>query len=138
MPFLKWTDEELGVQIEAMDHEHQALIDAMNQIFDLNAAGADRRAIKDAIDHLVRLTNQHFRNEEYYLETIGYPEFANHRRLHDRLLNRLDDYIGEFDRGSGTVSENFFRFLKIWLTSHIQSSDRDYAAYALTHKVKPN
>jgi hemerythrin len=38
---------------------------------------------------LVNQTTEHFRTEEGFLETMGYPDFATHRLDHDRILERF-------------------------------------------------
>lgn len=130
MPFFVWSEKELSLQIEQMDREHQVLIEAMNRLYDLNEHGAPKNEMERAIERLVALTVRHFRNEEYFMDSIGYAKLSNHRLIHEKLLGRLHDYIDTFERGTGRVDEEFFQFLQVWLTAHILGIDKEYASHA--------
>lgn len=128
--FLKWDPSQLATEIAAMDSEHQHLIDLMNKMHQLAEQGAEKAAIVNALDELAAYTVKHFRDEEAYMDSIGWEKADRHRMIHQDLLTKLQKHADDIKSGDGSVSEDFFMFLKLWLTAHIKGIDMQYAAYA--------
>lgn len=130
MPFFIWSKSELGLDIEHMDNEHQILIESMNRLYDLNEAGAAKSSLDSALKQLLNLTIKHFKNEEFYMRSIEYPGYENHKVIHQKLLSRFQEHIDQFRLSFDKIDDDFFRFLQVWLTAHIMGIDRDYAKHA--------
>jgi len=88
----------------------------------------DRDVAGQVFAKLILETRKHFTNEENLLTDLGYQDREAHFREHARLLEQLNDYFGKYQDGS--VSALFFpAFLKAWLITHIQESDRNYVGF---------
>jgi hemerythrin-like metal-binding protein len=128
MPYLQWEDRfDLGVS--QMDQEHRGLFALMNKLFDLNEKKAGRALVRAALLELEQRTIEHFKHEEAYQQSIEFPGFSIHRRVHQNLLERLDGYKQEFMSGND-LTPDFFTFLKLWLSGHIAGVDQKYAKHA--------
>jgi hemerythrin-like metal-binding protein len=128
MPFLNWEDRfELGVK--KMDNEHKGLIDTMNALFEQNERNESRARLRSTLLELERRTVEHFKHEEEYQQSINFPGFAVHKRVHQNLLERLEGYKKAFLAGED-LSPDFFTFLKLWLSGHIVGVDPKYARHA--------
>jgi hemerythrin-like metal-binding protein len=127
--FFEWDAGRFGLGIDNIDDEHQQIIAAMNELHRAYEAKAPRARLAEAIERLKRITVTHFRNEEAYMEKIGYAEVRKHRLMHQHLLERLETFVTGF-LASGTLTEEFFQFLKMWLKSHICGIDTQYAKQA--------
>lgn len=134
MPFFQW-EARYDLGVEPMNAEHHVLIDRMNKLYDLHAAKADRRDIARAIDHLEAYTVTHFTHEEQYQASIRYPGLEAHKRVHQDLLAQFGQHKQAFLKGAGTLSPEFFVFLKAWLGAHIAGIDRKYATHAQSLKT---
>lgn len=130
MQFFPWTPNELEIRIPMMDADHKVIVDLMNRLHSLHHDGAPRSAIEPILDELIAVTIQHFRAEEELMRSIRFPEYENHRRVHLKLLDRLNHFVSEFKRSGNTLMTEFFVFLRVWLTAHIQGLDRRYAEHA--------
>ncbi|MFK7741882.1 MAG: bacteriohemerythrin [Planctomycetota bacterium] len=115
---------ELGVA--QVDREHRGLVDAMNRIHELSEEKAGKAAIDAAIQKLAELTTQHFRDEELYMEKIGYADRERHGLIHEDMLRKVTEHHEEFRSGDGTLSDRFLQFLVNWLSAHICHIDRKY------------
>lgn len=127
--FFDWDAGKYGLDIPMIDDEHQQIIGAMNELHRLHTTKQPVARLTEALRHLQRVTVTHFKDEEAYMEKIGYADLLKHRHVHKHLLERLDLFAKEF-QGSGALSEEFFLFLKMWLKSHICGIDAQYAAHA--------
>jgi hemerythrin-like metal-binding protein len=124
--FFTWDPSKLALDIPEMDEEHQQIIECMNRLHQLSEAGARRMQLAQAYEALAAVTQKHFKDEEGYMERIGFADLAKHRIVHRHLLERLAGFRKQFD-DTGVFKEDFFFFLKMWLKSHICGIDTRYA-----------
>ena len=127
--FFEWDAGKYGLKIPLIDDEHQQIIEAMNRLHQLYEAKEGRARLGEALQHLQRVTVSHFRDEEVYMEKIGYEDLRKHRHMHKHLLERLETFAVEF-QAKGALSDDLFMFLKMWLKSHICGIDTQYAKHA--------
>lgn len=125
-----WDPKKLSVHVDAMDKEHQKLISLMNLLYERHNAKAAKAELKKILMELATFTTEHFKNEEKFFDALpNYSKAHSHKLIHQELLKRVGQFIAEFDK-SGIISEEFFRFLKVWLTSHIAGIDAQYGQVA--------
>lgn len=124
MTHIEWTSE-LDVNVAAMNDQHKILINYMNQLSDKVEAGETGEKLKPLLDKLVNFAIKHFQDEEAYMEKIAYDGLARHKLQHQRLLANMQTFLDEFNQ-KGQLTDEFFRFLKVWLMSHIKGVDKKY------------
>ena len=131
MPLMEWS-EQFDLKVEQMNDQHRVLIRLMNDLYDLNDAQAAKSQISTALVKLGDASTRHFAEEEEYMESIGYPEqdFERHKLIHKDLLARYAGHVEEFEASDGTLSQEFFNFLRLWLAAHIKGIDMKYASFA--------
>jgi hemerythrin-like metal-binding protein len=125
MPIMLW-DQSLDVGVAPMNREHQDILDLMNRIYDARAQGREGAAVNQLVADLGGVCTRHFADEEAYMASIGYRELSSHKILHQKLLERFSAYAAEIKAAHGVPSDDFFNFLKFWLTSHIKGVDVKY------------
>ncbi len=128
--YFEWDVAKYGINVPAMDHEHEILIGHMNAVHSLYLAGASPTEVGAALEKLAAYTRKHFADEEAYMERIGFPELRVHAGIHKQLLARISAFAAEFARTS-TLSDEFFSFLKMWLKAHICGIDVKYVAHTV-------
>jgi hemerythrin-like metal-binding protein len=127
--FFEWDAARFSLHVDDMDADHQAIIHGMNRLYELHSIGASRAHLVNAMAELMRVTIQHFADEEAYMRKIGFPDVVKHGLVHRNLLERMESFNAQF-KGSGVLTEDFFAFLKMWLKAHICGIDMKYAAHA--------
>jgi hemerythrin-like metal-binding protein len=131
MAYFEWQDR-LDVGVDAMNGEHKRLIEIMNRLHARNAGGADRQELARIVVELADYTVEHFAHEERFMSSVGYPEVEKHKLIHRDLLEKLGGHRARFEKAGGTLDEEFFAFLKLWLVAHIQGLDKKYGAHTQT------
>jgi hemerythrin len=126
MTFIAW-NESLGLDIDAIDEGNKALINIMNNLYEQNKAGESKEIIKATLSELSAFATFHFSNEEDYMASINFPDLAAHRSIHQRLLEKINDFSREYSKNRGAIPNEFFSFLKLWINSHIKGVDMKYA-----------
>lgn len=121
-------NERLRLDVAPMDDEHQILIEKMNDFLEaLNLE--DLKKINDTFHSLAQYTVKHFSDEEKYMESIQYPELANHRIIHQDLVSKVLGYQEALKRGE-VDRLALASFLKNWLSFHIVGQDKKYARHS--------
>ena len=91
--------EEYNIGVDIIDKEHQRLFQIINRVLafkdeEKNGRWACREGIKFFKTHAVK----HFKDEEEYMESIGYTGLAQHRRIHngfrEKSLPALEKELG--------------------------------------------
>ncbi|MBI5298600.1 MAG: hemerythrin family protein [Chloroflexi bacterium] len=127
-------DKEFKLGIEQVDREHVILVDMLNEVYAL--IGADQRdeARRYFNETLSSYVDEHFSNEEKFMESFQYPGLEEHRKVHEnyrKSFNELKPQIDSFDDVSfrQALSDAF-----TWIIGHIGRTDRKYASHYLTQK----
>lgn len=132
--FYIWKAEELGLNVNEMDKEHQVLISKMNALYNGVENNATLSQIKHLIDDLSQYTVKHFADEEAYMAQINFPGLETHKIIHKQLLSQFNNYIEQFKKNQ-KIGNDFFNFLKVWLTSHIRGIDMKYSDFSKEKKT---
>jgi hemerythrin-like metal-binding protein len=128
MSFFDWTPQ-LDVHIPAMNEEHRWLIGLMNKLYEQCAAGAAREQVDKSLLELGKATQKHFADEELVMARMAYPKLEVHKRAHQQLLTKLAGHVTRYRSGQ-ELGDEFFQFLRFWLSAHIQGMDMQYADHA--------
>jgi hemerythrin len=77
------------------------------------------------IKQLSDYTKKHFKDEEDYMEKIGYDGLAAQRRAHESFVERLENLdIQAVDDNPKEELQSLLEFLLGWLINHILYSDK--------------
>jgi hemerythrin-like metal-binding protein len=122
---ITWKDY-YSVGDEALDAQHKQVLAAINELYDAMQGGVDYRAVAPLLDRLVQYTITHFRQEEERMAAHEYPEFAQHKALHDTMRQKT---IALREYANVVTGRDLLVFLKEWWCNHIQDQDKKYAPY---------
>jgi methyl-accepting chemotaxis protein len=118
-------DDSLSIGVAKIDEQHRELFDAINRLIDAVEAGHGAMELRKALDFLVNYTATHFADEEAIQQQCGYPDFENHRRIHEAFKKVAADMSGEMEQygaGAALVKEVKRKFGD-WLVTHIKGQD---------------
>lgn len=126
LPVIEWSDS-LSTSVSEVDRQHRVLIDIINALRAAGPKGGEemRRIMKELTDYTVF----HFSFEEKMLQDNAYPEYPEHKRAHDKLVEQVGQLNGEVQTGKASVTVDLFKFLRSWLNNHIRGTDRRYGPY---------
>jgi hemerythrin len=129
VPFVEWTDE-FSVGIDEIDHDHQRLLELLNDLYDALEADAGREIVGNVLEGLVFYVSYHFAHEEGLFLRTNYPGYKGHRRQHQALRVTIKEIQEGFQLGeTDGLPQQVLEFLKNWLYEHILRSDRAFSAY---------
>lgn len=125
MALINW-DNSLQIGIEEIDNQHKKLVELLNTLFEAMQNGRSKDVLGKILNELASYTVMHFKTEEKYFEKFGFEEELDHMAAHASFVSKISKFKTEFDSGSAAVSQDLLRYLKDWITKHINVSDRKY------------
>lgn len=129
MNLFEW-DEEYSVNNAELDGQHQRLFQIINELYATLQAGEEKHSVERTLGSLIDYTRSHFAAEEALMRQHGYPDYAAHKEMHDRLLDKVSEYALRLDLGeSGLAAEVLPFLIGDWLMDHITVTDRKYAPF---------
>lgn len=131
-----WNDR-LVLGVPAMDQEHKILVEKINTLvgeLEKQAFQKDPEQLMGAFQALAQYTQEHFSDEEKFMESIDYPAKVSHQKIHMKLLQQVSAYGLALQNGT-LNDQKLISFLRNWLISHIMGVDMKYAKH---HFSKPS
>lgn len=124
MALMEFTDK-MKCGVDEIDHQHGALIDIINALYDVGLGRTDTNELGEIFGSLTAYFEEHLDYEEKLLAAEGYPDLARHIREHAALRKRIASYKGQMGAGRDrVVALDLLHYIKQWLSSHIMGSDK--------------
>lgn len=125
MPLMNW-DETMSVKSTELDAQHQELISLINESYEA-IQRHDEHKLMLLIEKMRAYARHHFETEEMYMEQNAFPDLENHKLLHAKFNQDVDEFQKNLFKK--TNLSQVFIFLSRWLTNHIMETDKSYAPY---------
>lgn len=125
-----WT-REMETGNAQIDAEHKELIQACNNLLAACAAGTGKEKLSQTVDFLKQYTQTHFRHEEQLQIESHYPDYENHKKYHEALMNMVEDLSNRLKIEGPTLQlmGEINKQLGIWLINHIKTEDTKVARH---------
>jgi len=124
-------NESLATGIDIIDTQHKQLFAAINDLLDTCKKGQGQLHLESSMQFLIRYTHKHFDDEEKLQQQYHYPDFINHKKMHDSFKSTIEELAKELKKEGPTT----LLITKItsstgeWLRNHIQQQDKKVAGY---------
>lgn len=131
-PFTTRLPNEFEIGIAEIDEQHSrlhSLLERLKHSSEKNY-GYAVNAILAELDIEIRI---HFSVEESLMRLLAFPETAAHVSEHRHLTQQLNQFRQRAQ--DHDVSDDLAGFIKMWLTDHIDTFDRQFVAHFLSHGV---
>lgn len=140
---IKWVSA-MSMDEKTIDSQHKSLIDEINELIKNLNANSSLTIDRQVLHFLGEYAKEHFSYEERYMEKIGFPGLAKHRKLHEGFIVFFNNFSKKFNEALYTklapgeltseklvqLAEECKKFLGLWLIDHIMKVDKQYADFA--------
>ena len=126
MSLMTW-NENLAVNIAEVDQQHQELFQLVNGVHE--SLSGDRAVLGEKLNGLVQFVLNHFATEEKLMIENEYPNYAQHKEMHDNLVSTVAALQEKFNEGEADLTEDVTAFVRDWLLEHIPGIDQQYGPY---------
>ena len=125
---VEW-DTSYTVGVEKYDNAHKVLFSMINDLADAMQQKKSKEAVGRVLNGLAEYTINHFADEERNFAQTRYPEEAQHKALHKKLLDQVTELITKFNAGEPLIAKDVINFLQDWLINHIKGVDKRYGPH---------
>jgi len=119
-------DDSLSLGNEQIDTQHHEMFEFLSSLVDACKKGTEAAKLEEALEFLENYTLQHFYAEEELLHQCNYPEYEEHKQLHEELKVTIESLRLRFAKegSSADLSSVVSRTVVRWLLDHIMYEDK--------------
>lgn len=126
MPGAVHWQEEWASGHNELDSQHRLLIDLGNQLLSMHVSGSENSGESLLLQKFRREIISHFIFEEKLMRDIGYPDTMNHSMIHERLTNKAQHMIEEFQAHNLTAGFIYSFLVEDIIIGHIEAEDTKF------------
>ncbi|MDR2375561.1 MAG: bacteriohemerythrin [Treponema sp.] len=124
-------DKSLETGNQMIDEQHKQLVVALNNFLNARTEKKSNAELKKSLDFLNDYTIKHFFEEERLQKKHQYPDYENHRNLHEGLKKVVRDLQTQLimKGPSDALFDDVQAKVGDWLIAHIKNQDAKIGAY---------
>ena len=133
----KW-DSTLESGYDKVDNQHKQLIMALNNLMEASSGGKGDKAVMQTLDFLTAYAIKHFADEEQLQIDYHYPDYLNHKRVHEGFKATVGEFIKRVKKEGPTESiiDEVSSAVGAWLLNHIRGDDFRMATHVKAADAK--
>ena len=136
MALIEWR-QEFNTGIPAVDHEHQQLIEIINDLYE-KLRVADAEAVTAFLAELHDRVSAHFALEERIMQERLYEGYVEHKTDHERLLDDIRDVMEEYRSGGyRDAADRLALRLEEWFSRHFRTLDVRFHKWVASTGASP-
>lgn len=132
---LEW-DASFATGVNKYDKAHRVLFKMVNDLHDAMQQKRSKEAVGQILSGLADYTVSHFADEERSFAQTHYPEEAQHKQLHKKLVEQVVELQAQFREGKTVLTQDVITFLQDWLINHIKGVDKKYGPHLTRNGIK--
>lgn len=116
--------EEFKTGDDAVDHEHERIIELLNELLALLARNDHSLTAMSFLGEVYAKISAHFALEEATMRDVGYDEYAEHKEDHENLLDEIRDLMDAYEAGVFSEKNDAFAArIENWFVEHFKTKD---------------
>ena len=119
---LQWK-KEFSVGVPSIDHEHQELIELINELYTELESGQSDTTVTDFLGEIYAQISAHFALEEMMMREHRYDQYDEHKIDHERLLDDIRDMIDDYQDQRSVDDRDLSSRLDSWFSGHFKTHD---------------
>ena len=126
----KW-DSSLESGYDKVDNQHRQLVGMVNNLIEASSSGKGDQAVLETLDFLTGYAVKHFSDEEQLQIDYEYPDYLNHKRIHDDFKVTVGELVQKVKTMGPTevIIGEVSAIIGAWLLNHIKGDDFRMASY---------
>ncbi len=117
----EWSDK-FSVHNEIIDEQHQRLFELAHKAYRIANSQSSAEEVKGILTEFFNYMKTHFKDEEQYMHTIGYPRLEEHRKIHRTIVADMAGMVKHVS-SLEVIKEMISTIAKDWLLTHILQED---------------
>ena len=111
---------------EQLDTQHKQLFEFVSNLVAACIDGSSTEKLNETLDFLVNYTVRHFSDEEALQVKYNFPEYEQHKKMHEDFKTTVTELVGRFNNSASPTELNndINKIVVRWLVTHIQREDK--------------
>ena len=111
---------------EQLDEQHKQLFEFVSNLVGACIDGSSTEKLSETLDFLVNYAIRHFSDEEELQLRYNYPDYINHKKLHDDFKGTVTELVERFQSSESPseLNNDINKIVVRWLVNHIQREDK--------------
>ncbi len=126
--WMQW-DDAYGLGVDSIDAQHKRWFRLLDELTKAASEHGTGGQVEELLVKVIEFSTQHFEYEERLLRQSGYPDFENHKRLHDGFLKHLAQTKNDLVQWSREDAAKIATMLDNWVRNHVLMIDINYAKH---------
>ncbi|MDD3342616.1 MAG: hemerythrin family protein [Sulfurospirillaceae bacterium] len=118
---IEW-QERFSLKNEKIDAQHKELFRLTNCARQLDEKSTTKEELANLFKEFFNYMKEHFAEEEAYMQSIEYPYFAHHKKLHEDFIKNFTAILKE-KKTIFAIQEAMKAITHKWLVEHILEND---------------
>ena len=127
----EWSDK-FSVHNEIIDEQHQRLFELAHKAYRIANSQSSAEEVKGILTEFFNYMKTHFKDEEQYMHTIGYPRLEEHRKIHRTIVADMAGMVKHVS-SLEVIKEMISTIAKDWLLTHILQEDMQIERFRKAH-----
>ncbi len=126
---VKW-DDSYSVNVNQLDNQHKRWLQYINELHTAMSQGKSKIIMQNILEKMMEYTRVHLSTEEDLLKRNNYPEYTEHKAIHDKFTGWVTDVYKKYKTDPhASLSLEVMSKIKDWLLNHIKTVDKKYSDY---------
>lgn len=127
--------EKYRIGVPLIDEQHEELFLRVTDFVEtLRSAGewsTKVAKVNETLSFMKDYVVTHFHDEEAYQQKIGYPEMAEHKKIHNDMVQYVVNVAEQYEREGykEELMQQFAGKLLAWLINHVAATDQKIAEF---------
>ena len=122
MALIEWKNE-FSVGVPSVDHEHQELIELINELHAHLKQPRPALTVGEFLGEIYARIAAHFALEERVMREQHYDQYADHKADHERLLDEIRDIMDDYMMQGAFDDTVLAERLRDWFGIHFRTKD---------------
>ena len=132
MENIRWRDPAL-VGVLVLDQQHRELLRLLHRLEKTLEADPGGALPEYRFVQLAEETSAHFKEEEAFLQGVGYPALARHRADHARILEGFRQSLARWDAPGAPPLVDLVKEFAQATQLHLEDADQAFAVWLEAH-----
>jgi len=123
--------EDYSVGIDSIDKQHREIMTLVNDLSQLCAIDDTKSygTFKIMLSSAMEYFENHFWEEEKYMQEKNYPMYPEHKDIHDNMLREIKEMAVKIGKDQTITINIITTFLKEWYMAHFFGADKEMGEF---------
>ena len=127
---MEWTTD-LTVDEGRIDEQHRELFARITKLVEAIKSKTCKYEIGPTTKFLEEYIIEHFRDEEEMMRKAGYPDFDEHKAIHEKFISDFNELKKNLESESSNYTKSVYtnQIVVDWILEHIQEIDKSFGRF---------